>query len=347
MSLDSPPNSEIPRKPQSIRELYDSFVSQIGKGTNPLFTDLPDNVIFWNQIGSDKPFFYVEDGNNHWKQGLTSDDMNVIKEKQNFHEDTLEDITFDMFSLMVGGRRPTIYELGVNHWTDLLSQMDTNSPIETKNKLQKLFNFLDHRPDDDFGKSYYAALNESLSEYLHLSNRMLRKQNIAHEQVIITVRLEGDVGFDRGKVFVWSAARNFRSPIQTSSPFKDDGGIFIDQMNDVSIGYETDDGPKLGRLNTFVFLLARHGLSEETTKETAADQMYIGLNDYAKYIYHPDGNERQRFQNIENENYVIKNKLGGYEKLQRERKKMVLDKMISLAQSGGLDDVLSTPFISS
>lgn len=335
MGIDTQPLSEpLPKNPQSIRELFDQFNSQIGVGQNALFVNAPVDAVFCNWIGNEKPLLYAKDETGKPKRWLTENDLNQIKKDSGEEVEKAEDILFDMFSFMVGGKKPTLTEMGATGWANLLSTIDQSYPDEDVQKVKKVFEFLD--------SDSKTTLTASISDFVGVTHSTTQKiQTVAKGKSSIVI-LQGDACYNRGKMYIWHHIRNMRSPVQIASPFRSDGNAMINNVNDVQIGYQTDEGARIVRLNMFVYMLARHGVSEETTEATASDQIYIPLGEYREQIYSQSESERKENQQIENENYVMRNKLDGSEQLQKQRKKAIIDKMMESAKSGGLDNVISS-----
>lgn len=331
---DEPRTEPLVKAPQSIRELYDSFIEGIGKGENPLFSQAPTDAVFKNFVGDEKPLLYIKETDESVKKWLTQDEIQAVQETGNQVKLNDEQL-FDMFSFMIGGRSPTLRDLGVGKWTDLLSRNNSESGVvEGLDRVRKIFEFIDTHPN--------TSLASSLGDVLGLSTNRTQKFEVTNGDKKGLVILMGDTSWNRGKMFVWHPTRNARSVVQPCSPFKSDGSQNIGNINDVQIGYQDTEGPRIVRLNKIVFLMARHGLGEQTGSETALDQIYMPLSEFVEQLYIQDNDTREQQHQLENDNFVINYKLPGSQELVQHRKDGILTKMLEMANNGGLDGVLQS-----
>lgn len=332
MSIDDKLKAEpLTRSPQTIREFYDKFVAGIGGGgENPIFSRAPEGAVFKNTVGDEKPLLYVKEVDGSVKQWLTAADLEnvgILPDQVRLDEEQL----FDMFSFMVGGRKPSLRNLGVNRWSDLLSPENEVNQEEKFASIRKIFEFLD---------KYNTNMTQVFGNILGLSTNCTQRFKVTNGNREGIVILMGDTCFNRGKMFVWHSIRNIRSPIQSCSPFKSDGNWNIGDINDIQIGYQSVEGPRIVRLNKFVFLMARHGLGEQTTEETALDQIYMTPGEFMSQLYTQDKDAREKQHRIEEDNFVINYKLNGSQELIKQRKNDILAKMLEMASNGDLEDIL-------
>ncbi len=321
-----PRSGELANTSNPIRAHYDELNKSLGVGENPLFVNAPDDAIFCNTVGDEKPLFYTS--GSEGKKWLTSNDLEGIKEAH--PENILNDEQqFDLFSFMVGSMSPTIRDLGMQSWSQLVEKVDSPKV----GNLTKLLGFID---------SHKTNLTASLGGILKISVNRTQSIQVANGANDGTVLLMGETAWNRDKMVVWHTIRNARSQVQASSPFRQDGGGNIGAVYDMQIGFQDGEMPKVLRLNKFVYLLARQGLGEMTNETTSADQTYLTPADYMKHIYSNDPIQRAEQQQVEIDNFIIRNRLDGYQGLVQTQIGNIQNKLLEMDKAGGFDDVLKS-----
>lgn len=321
-----PRSGELANTSNPIRAHYDELNKSLGVGENPLFVNAPVDAVFCNAVGDEKPLFYTDAGvNPKW---LTNEDLEKIKaaHPENILDDEQQ---FDLFSFMVGSMSPSLRDLGVQSWSQLLEKIDSPN-VE---HLSKLLGFID---------SHKTNLTASLGGILKIAVNRTQSIQVANGANNGTVLLMGETAWNRDKMVVWHTIRNARSQVQASSPFRQDGGGNIGAVYDMQIGFQDGEMPKVLRLNKFVYLLARHGLGEMTNETTSADQIYLTPADYVKHIYINDPILRTEQQQLEADNFVIRNRLDGFQNLVGKRIAAIQTKLVEMDIAGGFDDVLKS-----
>lgn len=334
MGIDTEPRKEPAVKPpQSIRKFYESFVSSLSQGENPMFRQAPDDSVFKNMVGDEKPLLYIKDAEGILKKWLTDDELKVAREKTSQSQLTEEQL-FDMFSFIVGGRSPSLRNLGVSQWTDLLPEAAEAQAVSGLDIVRRIFEFVDLHPN--------TSLTSSLADVLGLSIGRTQKFEAVNNGKKGLVILQGDSSWNRGKMFVWHNYRNSRSSVQSFSPFRSDGSQNIGQICDVAVAYQKPEGIRIARLNKIVFLLARHGLSEETTSETALDQIYMPPKEFLDEFFSAESDIREQQQQIENENFIINKGLDRSQDLIKQKKESIVTTILDMANKGELDGVIKS-----
>ncbi len=309
-----------------IRVHYDDLNNSLGMGENPLFTNAPEDAIFCNMVGDEKPLLYTADSTS--KKWLTSGDLDRIKEA---HPENImtEEQLFDLFSFMVGSMSPAIRDLGLKNWSQLL---DGISDANLDN-LRKLLAFVD---------SHNTNLTTSLGGILRISTNLTQNIHVSNGHNEGSVILMGETAWNRDKMVIWHNIRNSRTHVQAQSPYKADGAGNIGAVYDTQVGFQDGDTPVILRLNKFVYLLARHGIGEMTNDSTSVDQTYMTPADYLKYIYSDDLVQRTEQQLVEVDNFVIRNRLDGFESRVQSRIATIQNKLLEMDKAGGFNDVLKS-----
>lgn len=322
-----PKTESVVNNPQSVKEAYQVFIDGVGRGENPLFLRSESDIVFKNTVGEEKPLLYVYNPDGSIKKWLTQSEVDEFKKTS--EQNTLNDEQlFDMFSFMVGGRRPGLRDLDVTQWTDLITEYQNNNVVGL-DKIRRVFEFVDKNPDTN--------LTLALGNVLGLSVDGNQRFEVVNEGKKGMVFLMGDTSWSRDKIFVWHPIRNMRSSIQSYSPFKSDGCQNVGDICDIQVGYQGTDGPRIVRLNKIVFLMARYGLGEQTTPKTSLDQIYMSPNEFIEQLWIPDGNAREEQHRLENENFVINKRLQGSRELIFQKKQAIVTKMLDMAKKGELD----------
>lgn len=321
-----PRTEEISNVTSPVRQHYDELKENLGVGENPLFANAPDNAVLHNSVGDEKPLFYPEAGAN--QKWLTNEDLEKLKRlhPENILDDEQQ---FDLFSFMVGSMSPSMRDLGLKNWSQLLEQIAGHD----LGKLTKVLQFID---------SHNTNLTASLGGILKISINRTQSIQVTNGIKDGTVLLMGETAWNRDKMVVWHTIRNSRTQIQAHSPFRVDGAGNIGAVYDNQIGFQDGDVAKVLRLNKFVYLLARHGLGEMTNDSTSVDQTYLTPAEYVKHIYIGDPKLRSEQQKLETDNFVIRNRLDGFQNLVSARIRTIQEKLVEMDKAGQFDGVLKS-----
>ena len=199
-------------------------------------------------------------------------------------------------------------------------------------KLTKVLQFIDN---------HNTNLTASLGCILKISVNITQNIQVANAVNSGTVLLMGETSWNRDKMVVWHTIRNSRTQVQAHSPFRVDGADNIGAVYDNQIGLQDGDVAKVLRLNKFVYLLARHGLGEMTNGSTSVDQTYFTPAEYVKHIYISDPKLRSEQQKLEADNFVIRNRLDGFQNLVSARITTIQEKLVEMDKAGQFDGFLS------
>lgn len=320
--------------PQNIKTLYDQLINSFGKGDNGLFDEAPPEAVIANYHpnGEERPFFYVLGSDGYIKKWLSVKDLEKIKKTELLKDpQILEKVLYDMFTLMLGGIEPKLNELNVKSLPDLIK--DAELADDVRDRLAKLLNFVDSNPDTSLTKWLYLRIGLSFSCQAYYNTTVAGNES----QVIVV----GVGSYADNKLIVWEeTVRNGRRG--TPSPVKQDGEGFLGKPFDILLGgYKFGGHVRWTRLNSTVFYLARHGLSEDEKNETKADQVYISLDEYFHVFFNLDESKRADVHRRREENFVIKRKAIGFERIKELRREEMVRVLIDLDTAGEIGPWLS------
>lgn len=254
--------------------------------------------------------FYLKNESGVNKLWLTQDEVDRLS-KSDLTPEQIEAATYDMFTLMLGGVGPEPSDLGAGSLLELIDILITSIPEEIESKIRKIFDFVSANPNTN--------LTEWLKRKLGLSFSIhsIYKTTVANrdDKVIIT----GKGCFDNNMLIVWHVIRNMRE--ESFSHLKHDGEVYFPLPFDMQLVYMLDGIQRVVRLNSTVFFLARHGMSEEESEKTRASRVYVPLDEYWKSIYIHDEERRRQAQQRREENFALHERVDGYQKIVESRKK--------------------------
>lgn len=328
-------HSSVEKKEQNlpqtsrIREEYQRFKQAVGAGENVNFNNAPEGAVFKNfhPSGTERPLLYLKGPDGEVKKWLTESELQQWLETQP-KIDSADEVEFDMFSLMLGGLDPSLRDLEASSLMDLLDQVDVPQPH--KDKIAKIFTFVDDNS------------RTSLTEWLHsvlglsFTCRSMYATTVAGRDAKLP--LIGTACYSEHGLLVWHDIRNMRAA--TPSPFRGDGDVCFDKPYDIQLAYSDNDRTRITRLNSTVFFLARHGVSEEETEATDADQVYISIEEYCRKIFVQDEIKREIIHRRRDENFCIANRLEDYQELCEKRKQEMIARLVGMSERGELDQVV-------
>jgi len=315
-----------------IRQIYQEFLKRFGVGENPYFSQAPADAVFMNfhVNGRERPMFYVADEVGDVKPWLTKEEVERLS-KPDLSPEQIEAVAYDMFTMMLGGIEPELSDLGFGSLLEFADTLSTSFPEEIYSKIRKIFDFVRVNPNTNLTEWLNRKLGLSFSAHNIYKTRVANRD----DKVIIM----GKGCFDNNMLIVWHVIRNMREG--SFSHLKYDGEVYFPLPFDIQLVYMRDGIQRVVRLNSTVFFLARHGLSEEESEETSADQVYVSLDEYWKYIYIHDEERRRQAHQRREENFAIHEEVEGYEKIIESRKAQIVGAILKLDEEGQLDQILS------